>query len=156
MIQKRQWTLRALMLLPLLFVVPYLSLGLTHEFGTLTANQYGVSSWIGKVIAAILGAPTLVFVATCLVRFWNSQWKRLVYLVAFALVGCTIAGMLQCLGFGTKLPEGGSYDLWDPETLMLLSTGAWIVGFFLCCTWLFNRAFIAVPCLAEADGAATA
>jgi serine/threonine protein kinase/outer membrane protein assembly factor BamB len=141
MIQRRQWTLKSLMLLPLLFVVPYLSLGLTHEFSTLTANQYGVSDWIGKVIAAIFGAPTLVFVAVCLVRFWNSQWKRLMYLIAFALVGCVIVAILQHLGSGAKLPDGGSYDLWDPETLMLFSTGAWIVGFFLCCTWVFNRAF---------------
>jgi hypothetical protein len=141
MIQRRQWTLRSLLLLPLLFVVPYLALRIPNEHGTLTANLYGVSGWLGTLLAAVMCAPIFVFLAVCLTRIRNSQWKRLIFLLAIMLAACLVPATLQILFGGAKLPEGGSYELWNPETLMLLSTGVWLVGFGLCCTWLFSRTF---------------
>jgi hypothetical protein len=92
-------------------------------------------------MVAVMCAPSFVFVAVCLARIWSSQWKRLIFLLAIMLAACLVPATLQILFGGTKLPEGGSYELWNPETLMLLSTGVWLVGFGLCCNWLFSRAF---------------
>ena len=138
MIGKSQWTLRSFLMLPLLFVVPFLALRLPFEFGSTLASGMSVPDWTGKLIGAALGVPTLVFVALCFKSFLNLQWKHLFFLLAGALcISLVEAGVLFVSAL-SRLPDGGCLQWWNLELLMMFSTGAWVVGAVFCVLWIYN------------------
>ena len=89
-------------------------------------------------MAAFLGAPTLYFIWECSHRLWKLQWRRLFTLVLIAFVISIAVAVGQFFFSAAELLPGGSYDWWNPGSVMLLATGAWFVGLVLLVSWVFS------------------
>ena len=136
MLSKKSWSLQHFMLLPLIFVIPYLVLQLPLEvdgnsLARHSALQFGVSLWIGKLWVAGLAVPVLVFVAVWIKNLWNGNWRHLIGMSSVVIVIAIALGAMMLLANNREFPEGSHYDWYDWSSIMLFVYGMWFVGFLV-------------------------
>ena len=130
MFRKKRWSLQTFMLLPLLFVVPWVCLNLPVSDAIFFMDQ-GTSELMAKAMLGLFIVPILLVVGELVYRVWKFQWVRLfLMLVVVALLSVAYAALLFTFDI-SNLPPGGRYDLWDPLSLLLLNIGAWFFGIWI-------------------------
>ena len=145
MFTRKRWSLQSFMLLPLLFVVPYLVLQLPLETSRdqpayEAARQFGWQLWMGKLLVASMAVPTVVFTAVWIKHLWFGNWTRLIQMSVIAIVISMVMGGLMLFGRSFQFPAGSRYDWYDWGTVMLILYGSWFVGFFIIGRWIFGSA----------------
>ena len=142
---RKRWSLQTFLLLPLLFVIPFLVLQLPLEVnGDQPAHdavrEFGVPLWIGKVMIASLILPAVVFVAAWIKFLWCGNWKRWIGLSMATIVISIAIGGLTLLVHSFQLPAGNRYDWYDWGTVMLIVYSSWVAGLGVIAIWIFASA----------------
>ena len=142
MVLRKRWSLQIVLLMPLLFVVPYLVLQLPLEVNGdqpayEAARKFGLQLWMGKLLIASLALPDVVFVAVWIKHLWSGEWKRLVRLSIVAIVISIVMGGLTMWTHSYQFPAGSRYDLYDWRTAMLFLYGTWFAGLGIIVIWIF-------------------
>ena len=142
LVVRKRWALQAFMLLPLLFVVPYLVLQLPLEINgdqpaRQAAGQFGIQVWMGKLLTASVVLPAVVFLYVWIRHLWFADWKRLIRLSIAAIVISIVIGLLTLSVDSLQLPIGSSYDWYDWSTAALILCGVWFIGISVMVKWVF-------------------
>ena len=132
MMRRRRWSLQWFLLLPLVFVLPYILLQMPSSLG----SEYSTSmrpAWQVKLWAALMLLPFLIFIAVFTRYVFNGYWKRLALLVAFSLA--IPFAMAASEVMSTPVLEGGRFDWSDPGSLWLVWAGVWAGGVGIAIVW---------------------
>ena len=141
LIQRKRWSLMVTMLLPLLFVVPYVVLNLNFAFDHMAANGWAMNLRISFFAARML-------VSLCLFSGFVFCWYTVRYLLQGNWLG--LAGLLFALVFVCcmmvafslffqypGLPDGSRYQWWDWGHLSIVGYGVMFLGIPLITSYLF-------------------
>ena len=133
MVSRRRWSLQWFLLLPLVFVLPYVLFQLPSALG----EEYGYSStmpvWLAKLIGAIKLLPFLIFIAVFVRLLSQGQWKKLLLLTLVALTIPLLMVIYELVSERTF--EGARYDWFDPSSLWLLWASVWAGGVAVALLW---------------------
>ena len=140
MVKRRRWSLQWFLLLPLVFVLPYILLQMPSALGP-EYNTSSVPAWRGKLWAAFTLLPFLIFIGVFAKYAFLGYWKRLLLLVAFSLAIPNAMAISEVTS--TPLLEGGSFDWSDPKSLWLVWAGVWAGGVGVAVLWCL--AFVGKP-----------
>ena len=141
MFLQRRWSLQSFLLLPMLFVVPYLVLHLPLEGPSYiradeSARAYGWQLWMWKLWIVSLMLPNVVFVAAWIKHLWHREWKWLIGLSIAAILFSILAGAQILWGRDYQCPTGSHYDWHDWGTVYLILYGSWYVGWGVFGIWI--------------------
>ena len=132
MIRRRRWSLQWFLLLPLIFVLPYILLQMPSELGA----EYGYSSlpaWQVKLWSAFILLPFLIFIGVFARSVWQGRWKLLFWLTVLSLAVPVFMAVQEV--WSTPLFEGGRFDWMDPGSLWLLWAAVWLGGVGIAVLW---------------------
>ncbi|TWU34583.1 Serine/threonine-protein kinase PrkC [Novipirellula aureliae] len=130
--RRRQWNLQWFLLMPLVFVLPYVFFHIPSPLGAEYA-QTSMPPWQGKLLGAIVLLPFLIFISLFVWYFLHGRWKSLFLLVIFALA---VPGVMAVSELATTdLLEGTKFDWLDPGSLWLLWAGVWAGGVGIVILW---------------------
>ena len=132
MVRRRRWNLQWFLLLPLVFVLPYILFQLPSALGAEYKNT-AMPVWLGKLCSAILLLPFLVFIAVFANYVLQGKWKRLFWLTVLALTIPILMAVSEVIS--TPLLEGGRFDWSDPRSLWLLWASVWAGGVGIMIWW---------------------
>ena len=133
MITKKRWSMKTLLLWPLLFAIPYLVLQLPLEVNDefrFTWNQ----SLRKLATACLLILPSLAYVTVWVKALWQGNWVRLGLLTIVPLAIAIVLGGTILLGY-RHLPAGSRYDWYDLGSIKLVFSGVYLIGVVLLGTW---------------------
>ena len=132
MIRWRRWNLQWFLLLPLVFVLPYVLFQLPSPLG----DEYSWSSmpaWQAKLYGAIKLLPFLIFIAVFASYCLQGRWRRVALL---AILGVSLPLILVASELAsTTLHEGARFNWLDPRSLWLLWASVWFGGVGIAILW---------------------
>jgi len=134
MLNQGQWSLSEFLLLPLLFVIPYLVLQLPVEIN----GDVAPSWWLKVLVSCLLVLPMLGFAALWGRELWRGKWLHWSLLSLAPIAIAFFLGVMMLLG--SRLRAGSRYDWYgwyDLGSVNLVFSGVYLIGFVLVTTWLF-------------------
>jgi hypothetical protein len=134
--KRKQWSLQLFLLVPLVFVFPYLALGIPSKAGESISQLFGMPLFAGKLWTTSFTIPTMFFFLIWIRSFWRQEWRVFFLASLIAILLSVLYGATQFFGRPTEMP-GSHYDWYDPESFWLLLTGCWVVGTFAIFQWIF-------------------
>jgi len=138
MLNQGQWSLSEFLLLPLLFVIPYLVLQLPVEIN----GDVAPSWWLKVLVSCLLVLPMLGFAALWGRELWRGKWLHWSLLSLAPIAIAFFLGVMILLG--SRLRAGSRYDWhgWcDLGSVKLVFSGVYLIGFVLVMAWLFAFGF---------------
>ena len=141
LVLRKRWSLQSFLLLPLLFLIPYIALQLPLGVGSdslaaTLARDNGWPLWTEKLLIASMAIPAMVFVTALIKHLWNGNWKRLLWLLIATIVISIVIGGLMLRAEMNQLSTGTRYDWYDWGNLNLILYGSWFAGLGIVGIWI--------------------
>jgi len=142
LIRRKSWSLMVTMLLPLLFVVPYMvlhfDLGYSKHSWSLL-NQLGMPVFVGRICNSLYVLPAIAFCCFCVRSLWLGLWRLLAFAALFVILYGVLRGALQVLFESFTMSEGSHYQWWDWSHIILLQHGVGFVGMWVIAYMIFKQ-----------------
>ena len=146
LVRRKRWSLVVMLLMPLLFVVPYLVLHFNlefdnHDIASDFALPLGLPVFVGRMVVSLIVLPPVAFCWFWAKSLWCGQWRRLLGISFLAAVIGGLVGAGQIAGRASQFSAGNHYQWWDWSHLMLFGFGAIVVGFLLIVFYLLRAGY---------------
>ena len=146
LVRRKRWSLVVMLLMPLLFVVPYLVLHFNlefdnHDIASDFALPLGLPVFVGRMVVSLIVLPPVAFCWFWAKSLWCGQWRRLLGISFLAAVIGGLVGAGQIAGRASQFSAGNYYQWWDWSHLMLFGFGAIVVGFLLIVFYLLRAGY---------------
>ena len=134
LIKRRRWSLMVTMLMPLLFVVPYMVLNLNLAFDQ-TANDWtmnlGIPFFAARMLVSLWVLPVIAFCWFCVRCLRQGNWLGLAGILSALVFACCLMAAFSLLVSYPHLSDGSRYLWWDWGHLSLVGYSMVLIGIFL-------------------------
>ena len=135
LIKRKRWSLMVTMLLPLLFVVPYMVLNLNLVFDQTHANalamNLGIPFFAARMLVSLWVLPVIAFCWFCVRCLRQGNWLGLAGVLSALVLSCFMMAALSLLVSIPRLSDGSRYLWWDWGHLSLVGYSMVLIGIFL-------------------------
>ena len=136
MFRDGNWSLQTLLLLPLVFVIPYFALQLPLVFaGHMPGGEWmGYSSqfaWVNKLIFVSLYIPVISFFWRLVSHLHAGRWRSFAGIVLLMILTSVFFGAFNLLGRMQQFPSGSRFNFADWGHVYLFVYGIWMIGFLI-------------------------
>ena len=135
LIKRKRWSLMVTMLLPLLFVVPYMVLNLNLVFDQTHANalamNLGIPFFAARMLVSLWVLPVIAFCWFCVRCLRQGNWLGLAGILSALVFACCLMAAFSLLVSYPHLSDGSRYLWWDWGHLSLVGYSMVLIGIFL-------------------------
>ena len=138
LVKRKRWTLMVTMLLPLLFVVPYMVLNLNlafdHNIAQGWAMWLGIPFFAARMLVSLWVLPVIAFCWFCVKCLWQGSGRGLARILSALVLSCFMIAAFMLLitsGSPNRLPDGSRYQWSDWGHLSLVGYSMVLIGIFL-------------------------